>query len=413
MGEHPELLLELGAVLLGLALLARIASRLELSPIPLYLVAGIVLGQVSEDPLALSPAVVETAAEVGVVLLLFTLGLEYTGAELAGTLRDGRRPAAVDLALNATPGLLAGVALGWSLEGIVLLGGITYISSSGVVAKLLHDLGRLGNRETPAILGLLVMEDLAMAIYLPILAVLLAGTGLLAGVGLIGVAVGAGIAALAVAIRHGPAVSRLLGTPSDEILLLSVLGFVLLVAAGAEMAQLSAAVGAFLAGIVVSGPVAERARTLVAPLRDLFAAAFFVIFGLEVDLGALDAVLLPAIALALVSGATKLATGWWAARAIGIGPARPCPRRHGARRPRRVLDRHRGAGRGGRSGGRAGALRGGVRARDRRARLRRHAAAGAARARACARAALTATRRPGGGASGGYNGHALTYRAQP
>ena len=183
MGEHPELLLELGGVLLGLALLARVGNRFELSPIPLYLVAGVVLGQISDDPLALSPEVVETAAEVGVVLLLFTLGLEYTGAELAGTLRSGLRPALVDIVLNATPGAIAGVALGWSLEGVVLLAGITYISSSGVVAKLLADFGRLGNRETPSVLGLLVMEDLAMALYLPILAVLLAGTGLLAGAG--------------------------------------------------------------------------------------------------------------------------------------------------------------------------------------------------------------------------------------
>jgi len=262
-GEHPELLLELGGVLLGLALLARAGNRFELSPIPLYLVAGVVLGQISDDPLALSPAVVETAAEVGVVLLLFTLGLEYTGAELAGTLRTGLRPALLDIVLNATPGALAGLVLGWSLEGVVLLAGITYISSSGVVAKLLADFGRLGNRETPAILGLLVMEDLAMALYLPILTVLLAGTGLLAGVGLVGVAVGAGVAAIALAIRYGPSISRVLAAPSDEILLLTVLGFVLVVAAGAEIAQLSAAVGAFLAGIVVSGPVAERARTLV------------------------------------------------------------------------------------------------------------------------------------------------------
>lgn len=320
MGEHPELLLELGGVLLGLALLARAGNRFELSPIPLYLVAGVVLGQISDDPLALSPEVVETAAEVGVVLLLFTLGLEYTGAELAGTLRGGLRPALVDVVLNATPGALAGVVLGWSTEGVVLLAGITYISSSGVVAKLLADFGRLGNRETPSVLGLLVMEDLAMALYLPILTVLLAGTGLLAGVGLVGVAVGAGVAAIALAIRYGPSITRVLASPSDEILLLTVLGFVLVVAAGAEAAQLSAAVGAFLAGIVVSGPVAERARTLVMPLRDLFAAAFFVIFGLEVELGALDAVLVPALALAVAGAATKLATGWWAARAAGIGP---------------------------------------------------------------------------------------------
>jgi monovalent cation:H+ antiporter-2, CPA2 family len=214
---------------------------------------------------------------------------------------------------------LAGLALGWDITSALLLGGVTYISSSGVVSKVLDDLGRLGNRETPAILSVLVLEDLAMAIYLPVVAVLLADTALAGGLALAAVGLLAAAGALWIAIRHGHSASRLLASRSDEVLLLTVLGFVLLVAGGAEGLRLSAAVGAFLAGILISGSVAERVRELFAPLRDLFAAAFFIFFALQIDAGAIPPVLLVAAGLAVLTGATKVLTGWHAAKRIGVG----------------------------------------------------------------------------------------------
>jgi len=112
-----------------------------------------------------------------VFLLLFMLGLEYTGGELVENLRGGFPAAVVDLALNFTSGLIAGLLLQWPPLAAVLLGGVTYVSSSGVIAKVLADLRRLENPETPAVLSILVLEDLAMAVYLPLVAVLLAGGG--------------------------------------------------------------------------------------------------------------------------------------------------------------------------------------------------------------------------------------------
>jgi CPA2 family monovalent cation:H+ antiporter-2 len=112
-----------------------------------------------------------------VFLLLFMLGLEYTGGELVENLRGGFPAAVVDLALNFTPSLIAGLLLQWRPLAAVLLGGVTYVSSSGVIAKVLADLRRLENPETPAVLSVLVLEDLAMAVYLPLGAVLLAGGG--------------------------------------------------------------------------------------------------------------------------------------------------------------------------------------------------------------------------------------------
>ncbi len=309
--------IELGAIVLGLAVLARLAAWTGFSPIPVYLLAGLVIGGIS--PPDLSGEFIETGAQIGVVLLLFALGLEYTGRELAGNLRAGLPAGAVDLFLNGLPGFAAGLLLGWGPVAALLLGGVTYMTSSGIVAKVLSDLGRLGNRETPTVLSILVIEDLVMAFYLPLVAVLLAGAGVVAGVVSVTVALAAAGGALLVAIRFGHVLSRVVFHRSDEVLLLSVLGLVLLVAGAAEALKVSAAVGAFLLGIALSGQVAERATELLTPLRDLFAAVFFVFFGLSIDIGALPGAALVAVALGVATTITKLATGWWAARRAGVG----------------------------------------------------------------------------------------------
>lgn len=314
------ILIELGSVVLGLALLARLAHRLAFSPIPLYLLAGLAFGRGGLVPLVTAEEFIELGAELGVILLLFMLGVEYSAEELTGTLRAAARPAVLDVALNVTPGVVAGLLLGWGLLPAILLGGITYVSSSGIVSKLVLDLEWVGNRETPTVLSILVVEDLVMALYLPVIAVLLLGTGVLAGVLTAGAAVITVAVILVLALRFGPVLSRAVFSRSDEAVLLSILGLTLLVAGAAERVQVSAAVGAFLMGIAVSGPAADRARSLLSPLRDLFGAVFFVFFGLRIDPVTIPAVLGPAAALAAVGMLTKMATGWWTASAAGIGP---------------------------------------------------------------------------------------------
>jgi CPA2 family monovalent cation:H+ antiporter-2 len=309
---------ELGAILLGLAVLARLSDRFGVSPIPAYLVAGLLFGEGGFATPVLSADFLELAAEIGVVLLLLTLGLEYTPDELVDGARLGWRAGVLDVLLNATPGVLAGLLLGWSTEAIVLLGGITYISSSGVIAKLLADLGRLGNRETPAVLTILVLEDLAMAVYLPIVGVMLAGAAIIEGVSSVAIAMAVVALVLFAALKFGSSLTRVLHARSDEAVLLGVLGITLLVAGAAQRLDISAAVGAFLVGIALSGPLQERATALVAPLRDLFAAVFFVLFGFSIDPGALSSVLLPATLLAVVTALTKIAVGWYAAGKFGV-----------------------------------------------------------------------------------------------
>ena len=313
-------LLELGGMILRLGVLGRLAGRLGLSAIPLYLLAGLAFGKGELLPLVTASEFIEVGAEVGVILLLLLLGLEYSAAELLGSLRSALPAGLADLGLNFTPGLVAGLLLGWSPLAAVVLGGVTYVTSSGIVAKILGDLGRIGNRETPVVLSIVVVEDLAMAAYLPLVTGLLVGGGLLAEAVPVGVALATVALVLLVAVRYGETLSRLVFSPSDEVLLLVILGLTLVVAGIAQRLQVSAAVGAFLVGIALSGRAAEAAHSLLTPLRDLFAAVFFVFFGLQTDPRSIPPVALAAIALALVTTATKIATGWWAARRTGVGP---------------------------------------------------------------------------------------------
>jgi CPA2 family monovalent cation:H+ antiporter-2 len=312
------LLIELGVLLFALGMIGRIGRRVGLSPIPLYLLAGLAFGHGGLVQLSATAEFTSVGAEIGVILLLVMLGLEYSASELVGNLRSAAPAGLIDTALNALPGAAFAILLGWGWEGALVLAGITWVSSSGVIAKVLGDLGRIGNRETPVILSILVIEDLAMAFYLPLVTAVLAGVGLAGGLKALAVAVLTVIAVLVVAIRYGHAISRFISVKDPEALLLSVLGLTLFVAGVAAQLQVSAAVGAFLVGIALSGPVAHHATQLLSPLRDMFAAVFFVFFGLSTDPAAIPPVLLPALALAVLTMATKMLTGVLAARRAAI-----------------------------------------------------------------------------------------------
>jgi CPA2 family monovalent cation:H+ antiporter-2 len=316
--EMSWVFIELGAAVIGLALLARLAHRLGFSAIPLYLLGGLAFGNGGLLPLRFSEDFVHVGAEVGVILLLFLLGLEFTGEELRTNLRKGFPAGVVDLVLNFPPGFLAGLLFGWGLLPALLLGGVTYISSSGIVARVLEELERLNNPETPVILSILVLEDLAMAVFLPLIAVLLVGQGFVAGLVSVLVALATVAVVLVVALWFGEAMSRLVAHRSDEVILLSTFGLVLVVAGVAQRLQISSAVGAFLVGVALSGPLVKQTHRLLGPLRDLFAALFFLFFGLQINPATLPPVLWQAATLALVTAGTKLLTGWWAARRAGL-----------------------------------------------------------------------------------------------
>ena len=318
--DFSLLLIELGAVVLGLALLTRLANRFAFSAIPLYLLAGLALGKGGLIPLTIGDNFVRMGSEIGVLLLLFMLGLEYTGEQLRRELRSGLPAGLVDLALNFPPGFLMGLLLGWDPLGCVLLGGITYNTSSSVAAGVLTDLGRVSYPETRVVISISVIEDLAMALFVPLVGVLLLRQQLTTAVGSVLLALAVVGVALFVAMRYGRALSRLASRRSEEAALFAVLGLVLLVAGLAQRLRVSAGIGAFLVGIAISGPMVKQMRRQIGPLRDLFAAIFFLFFGLQIDPATLLPVLVPAAGLGVLGAATKMLAGWWAARRASISP---------------------------------------------------------------------------------------------
>lgn len=319
MHTSAALLLELGIVLACLGILGTLARRISLSPVPLYLLTGVALSEGGITSIPDAGRFVDTGASLGMVLLLLVLGLEFTLSEFTASLRRHVPSAAVDLALNTAPGAAAGLLLGLEPAAVLALAGVTYISSSGLVARLLGDLRRLGNRETPAVLSVLVLEDFAMAAYLPVLVVVVSdGTWPQALIGVL-VATSAVAVAFAASYWWGHHLGKLISHPEPEQLLLRVMGLTLVVAALAETVHVSAAVGAFLVGLALTGEAADRARTVLVPLRDLFAAVFFLAIGLSVSPGSLPPVLPAAAALAALSAMTKTVTGWYAASREEVG----------------------------------------------------------------------------------------------
>ena len=313
------LVIELGAVVLGLAIIARLARRIGLPALPLYLLAGLALGDGGFIELPASEDFIEVGAEIGVILMLLMLGLEFSAHELIVNLRRSTVAGVVDLVLNFAPGFVAGLILGFDPVVAVLLGGVTYISSSGIVAKLVADLDRIGNHETSVVLSILVIEDLAMVLYLPIVSGVLFGGSALSTTLAVAVSLSAVLAVLAAAYFWGERLSAFALSQSSEALLLTLLGGTLLVAGIAGRLNLSTAVGAFVVGIALSGDIVSHARGLLLPLRNLFAAVFFVFFGLQVDVHLIPGVAVAAGIIAAVTVATKIATGWIAAGRAGIG----------------------------------------------------------------------------------------------
>ena len=322
------LITELGAVVLGLAIIARLARRIGVPALPLYLIAGLALGEGGLVALPASTDFIEAGAEIGVILMLLMLGLEFSARELIVNVRRSTLAGIVDFVLNFAPGFVAGVILGFDPIISGLLGGVTYISSSGIVAKLVADLDRIGNHETSVVLSVLVIEDLAMVIYLPIVSGLLFGGTVLSTALTVAVSLVAVVAVLGVAYLLGDRLGAIALSKSSEALLLTLLGGTLLVAGLAGRLNISTAVGAFVVGVALSGEIVSHARGLLLPLRNLFAAVFFVFFGLQVDVRLIPGVAVAALVIAAVTIVTKIATGWIAAGRAGIG--RPGRLRAGA-----------------------------------------------------------------------------------
>jgi CPA2 family monovalent cation:H+ antiporter-2 len=312
--EQGLVLGELGSVLLGLGIAAYIASKIKFSVVPIFLVAGLFFGNGGLVDLSFSDDFLNLGAQWGAILLLLMLGLEYSAEELFDSVKKRKSLGIVDLLVNFTPGFVFGFILGWGFIGGLTLGGITYVSSSGIASQFIKDSRLESNESTKRAVSVSVIEDLFLAPYLPVLSALLAALGALTG--LISVSIALVITGIVLLIGakglHIPHAPLIMGDTAT--VLLAVFGSALLASGVASYFGFSGAVAAFLVGLLLTGDVAIVARVRLAPLRDLFSAIFFLFFGLSTNPADIPAVLIPATFLVIIGVASKWFTAWWSVR---------------------------------------------------------------------------------------------------
>ncbi|MFB7913421.1 cation:proton antiporter [Streptomyces sp. NPDC056061] len=312
----------MGGAFLAAAVLARVGSRIGLPTIPLFILAGILLGPHTPGiVLVADPHELEMLSALGLVLLLFYLGLEFHLDDLKTGGRKMVVAGSVYLALNVGAGLGFGFALGWGTSEALVMAGVIGISSSAIVTKILVDTKRLASPETKTILGIIVVDDIFLALYLAGLQPVLSHSDSLGAAVLDGGKAFAFLLLLALTARFGTKlISKVIHTQDDELLVISFLGAAVFVAGVSEWFGVADAIGAFMVGLMLGSTTSgKRILTLVHPLRDAFGAIFFFAFGLSINPGDLPGVMWPVLAAVVLTVAMNVLSGMVSARVYGFG----------------------------------------------------------------------------------------------
>ena len=321
-------LFELGVLFAAVALVGGIASWLRQSVIPFYIGTGILLGPYVTGrvaPYALEATeFVELGAELGIVFLLFFLGLEFNLNRLLENRSRIGTAGTVDLVVNFGGGLVLGFVLFRAFLPAFLVAGVVYISSSAIITKSLIDLGWIANDEAEPMLGTLVYEDLVIAVYLVVATALLLGGGDVgAAAQSIGIALVVILALLAVVWYGTPLFERLLDVDSHEFVVLRAVGITVLTAGAALALGVSEAVAAFFVGMAFSSTDhVEQLERLLEPIRDVFAAVFFVWIGLVTDPLLFTSVLTLVLVAVVLTVPTKLVSGYLGGRIYDLDTRR-------------------------------------------------------------------------------------------
>ncbi|QFU87340.1 cation:proton antiporter [Amycolatopsis sp. YIM 10] len=310
-------LLAVGGAFLAAGVLARLGARIGLPTIPLFMLAGFLFGPNTPGlSLVDDPGEMSVLAGLGLVFLLFYLGLEFSLDDLVS---GGKKLVGAGigyLVLNIGGGLAFGFALGWGTREALVIAGAIGISSSAIVTKLLLETRRMNNPESRLIMGIIVIEDIFLALYLALLQPVLSGADdFAAALADFGKAFAFLLVLAALARWGGKLVSKLFGSADDELLTVCFVGVAVLGAALAEEVGVSDAIGAFMVGMMLGGSkVAPRIHKLVLPLRDAFGALFFFIFGLSIDPRAVGTVVVPVLIAVALTLVLNLAAGAFAAK---------------------------------------------------------------------------------------------------
>ena len=321
-------LLDIGVLFVAVAFVGGVAGSLRQSVIPFYIGTGIILGPYVAGrltPYALEATeFVELGAELGIVFLLFFLGLEFNLNRLLANRSRIGAAGTVDLVVNFGGGLILGFVLFRAFLPAFLVAGVVYISSSAIITKSLIDLGWIANDEAEPMLGTLVYEDLVIAVYLVVATALLLGGGDVgAAAQSIGIALVVILALLAVVWYGTPLFERLLDVDSHEFVVLRAVGITVLTAGAALALGVSEAVAALFVGVAFSStdPVPQIGR-LLETTPDVFAAAFFVLIGLVTDPLLFTSVLTLVLVAVVLTVPTKLVSGYLGGRIYDLDTRR-------------------------------------------------------------------------------------------
>ncbi|ATB36499.1 Potassium/proton Antiporter RosB [Cystobacter fuscus] len=288
MHDAHDFLKALATVLCVAAVTSVIFQRLRQPVVLGYIIAGLIMGPHVPIPLVADPTIVQTLSELGVILLMFSLGLEFSLGKLLKVGFTAGLTAIIQCSLMIWLGFVVGRSFGWTSRESIFTGAIIAISSTTIIAKAFDEQGIKGKlREI--VVGILIVEDLIAILLMATLTAISTGAGLSAGqltltVGRLALfLVGLVVVGLMVIPRTVRAVHRL---KRPETTLVASIGICFAIALLAQAFGYSVALGAFLAGSLVAESGEEQEiEHLVQPVRDMFAAIFFVSVGMLIDPG--------------------------------------------------------------------------------------------------------------------------------
>lgn len=324
-----NLVLEIGLALGLIAVAVVAADKLGVSNVPFLIIIGMIVGPHAPKFAVFDFRFIETEAlisfmgRMGVLFLLFYLGLESNITRLLKAGRSIVTGGSIYIAINFALGFAYATFAGFPFFETLVMAGVTTISSSAIVAKILFDYRRTANAETELILGITMFEDVFLAVYLSLVSgIILSGASGYAGVaGSGGIALGFIIGVIMLGRWARPVLDRLFRIPSSEIFIVVVFASLFLLAGLGETIHVAESIGALLLGLVLGETEhSQRMETLVVPFRDFFGAVFFFSFGLSIDPFTLGGAIWLALGAALLSLVAVTIAGLIVGRRAGLSP---------------------------------------------------------------------------------------------
>jgi len=323
---EQNILFEIGLAIGVIAAAGLLASRLRFSIVPLIILAGLAVGPhmphigIVDFRFIESASLIDFMGQLGVLFLMFYLGLEFSVGRLLKASSAIFKTGFIYMAINFSIGLLFPLILGWPLKEILVVAGIMTISSSAIVAKVLVEFKRAVRPETELILGLMMFQDVFVAVYLSVVSglVLTGSTSAIEVLKAALVALGFMIGILLLGRKLISLLNRMLDIPSDEVFMLVLFASLILVAGFSASIHVAEAIGALLVGLILAETEhTERIEHLVVPFRDFFGALFFFSFGLSIDPLALPGAVWPAVIAVLLTVIGNFVSGMLAGRVSG------------------------------------------------------------------------------------------------